>query len=99
MLGHLNPNAEYEEVVAPPGFVVGGIRVRPGIRVHAIQLLFRRWPNDSANVGHESSWYGGKGSGPLAGELLGNDGRVVRGIKCSHNLDINQISLVMDPQE
>ncbi|MEM6366236.1 MAG: hypothetical protein AAF745_17535, partial [Planctomycetota bacterium] len=96
MIGVLAPECEYHEEVAKPEYAIAGIRVRIGVRVHGIQIVYQRMidnqldPNDQ----YTSPWYGGRDGEP--GQLVGCRGYLVRGLRCSSYVDVNRIALLTD---
>ena len=45
---------------------------------------------------YESRWYGGQGKSGPEGILLGDNGGVIRGVKCAFDVDVNKLALLYD---
>lgn len=87
-----NPNGETTELLAKPGYAVGGLRVRGGDRVRAFKVVFMRiaGPLLSTSDAYESDWYCGDESGTL---LLAGDGYPVVGLHGRRGNDLDALGL------
>lgn len=94
LIGNLDAGCIVHEVIAKPGYVIGGLKVRWGTRVHGMRIRFNRLDNGRLNLNesYESDWYGGKAD--MSGQEIGSDDSPIVGIHFAHNVDINCIALV-----
>jgi hypothetical protein len=88
------PAGTPQEIVAKPGYAVGGIVARGAARVDGFKVIFMRIAGASleARDSYESKWFGGSGGGPET--KLGADGAYVIGIHGRSWTDLDCVGLV-----
>jgi hypothetical protein len=91
--GQVNPT---QDVIAPPGYAVGGIEIKEGDRLDGFRLKFMRILPDTLALDirdtQMSDWIGG-GGGSTPQEIEGN-GKMIIGIAIKSGADVDRLSLV-----
>jgi hypothetical protein len=84
-------------VLARPGYAVAGLRVRSGLVLDAVQVLFMRWEGKRliSREAYESDWVGGDGGGPA--EFFA-EGRALAGVFGRYNEDLHGLGVGVIPQ-
>jgi len=90
---HGNPEGPETEILAKPGYAVGGLRLRGGDRVRAFRVIFMKIvgpvlnPSDS----YESEWYVGNEADT---KVLGGDGSPVVGLHGKRGGDVDCLGII-----
>jgi serine/threonine protein kinase len=84
----------FKEIVAKPGYAVGGLLARGTIRVNGIKIIFMKIAGLGLDPGdrYESEWLGDRGAGEVK---LGGDGTYVLGICGGAFEDVDSLGLLM----
>jgi hypothetical protein len=90
---HGQPSADKREILAKPGYALGGIQVRGGDRVLAFRAVFMRisGPVLSPSDRYESEWIVGDEAGTT---MLGGTGAPIVGLHGRRGNDVDAIGLV-----
>jgi hypothetical protein len=85
------------QVLARPGYVVAGLRIRSGLVLNAAQLLFLRWDGKQLNSrdAYEADWVGADGGRPA--EIFA-EGRALAGIFGRYKDDLHGLGVGAIPQ-
>ena len=91
---HGLPNGRIAEVLAKPGYAVGGLLVRTGHRLDGYAAVFMRVDGDRLDPSdlYLSAWQGGHGGG--GPRLIGGAGLLIAGICGRKGSDVDAIGLI-----
>jgi hypothetical protein len=94
---HGSPGGNEVQVLAKPGYAVGGLRIRSGLVLNALQLVFMRLEGNKLNPrdNYESDWIGSEGGGPA--EFLG-EGRALAGVFGNFKQDLHGMGVGVIPE-
>jgi hypothetical protein len=94
---HGSPGGNEVRVLARPGYAVGGLRIRSGLVLNALQLVFGRLQGNKLNPRdtYESEWIGSDGGG--AAEFLAG-GRALAGVFGNFKEDLHGIGVAVIPE-
>lgn len=89
------PSGKESVVEAPPGYAIGGLRVRSGERISGFSAIYYKIEGKTLNTknSQESYWRGGKGgNGP---KTLGGDGKLVLAVHGNSGERLDSLGLAM----